>query len=59
MLALDGTYRWERVGPAESDGSTELRDFLARLARFDADSWLVELDVAQPERFIAETMSPG
>jgi hypothetical protein len=59
MLALDGGYRWERVGPAESASSIEIADFLARRARFDEDSWAVELDIAEPERFIAETTALG
>jgi hypothetical protein len=57
MLGMDGTYRWEAVGPAESAGSLEIADFLARRARFDGDLWAIELDIADPERFIAETTS--
>jgi len=59
VLNLDGSYRWERAGPAESAGSTEIADFLARRARFDEDLWAIELDIADPERFIAETTSTG
>ena len=54
-----GDYRWQAVGPAESAGSTEIGDFLAKRTRFDEDLWLVELDIAEPERFIAETTSAG
>lgn len=59
ILNLDGSYRWERSGPAESAGSAEIGDFLARRARFDEDFWAIELDIADPERFIAETTSAG
>ena len=59
VLNLDGGYRWQRVGPGESVGSTEIADFLARHARFDPDSWAIELDIADAERFIAETTSTG
>ena len=59
VLNLDGTYRWERVGPAESASSTEIADFLARRARFDEDSWGIELDIPDAERFIAETKLMG
>ena len=59
MLSLDGGYAWHSVGPAESAASDEVRDFLAKRARFDEDSWLIELDIAQPERFIAETIASG
>jgi hypothetical protein len=34
-----------------------LAEFLERRVKFDSDSWLIELDIAQPERFIAETTS--
>jgi hypothetical protein len=59
VLRPDGDYGWQAVGPAESASSTEIADFLARRARFDGDSWAVELDIAEPERFIAETTLTG
>jgi hypothetical protein len=59
VLTSEGSYRWQTVGPGESSGSAEIADFLARRARFDADSWLIELDTADPERFIAETTAAG
>jgi hypothetical protein len=59
ILNLEGAYRWQRVGPAESASSAEIADFLARRARFDEDSWAIELDIADAERFIAETTSAG
>jgi hypothetical protein len=59
ILNLDGSYRWQRVGPGESAGSEEIADFLARRARFDEDSWAIELDIADAERFIAETTFVG
>jgi hypothetical protein len=59
VLGIDGTYRWERVGPPESASSTEIADFLARRARFDGDLWAIELDIADAERFIAETKLTG
>jgi hypothetical protein len=59
VLNLDGSYRWERAGPPESASSTEIADFLARRARFDEDLWAIELDIADPERFIAETTLTG
>ena len=59
VLAPGGDYRWQAVGPADSASSTEIADFLARRARFDVDLWAVELDIADPERFIAETTVAG
>lgn len=59
ILTLGGDYAWQRCGPAESASSMEVGDFLARRTRFDPDSWIIELDIAAPERFIAETTSSG
>ena len=56
-LALDGRYRWAQVGPAESDPGEKLAEFLQKRVSFDQDLWLIELDIAQAERFIAETTS--
>ena len=59
ILSLEGDYAWRATGPSESAGSVEIADFLAKRARFDEDSWVLELDIAHPERFIAETTSAG
>jgi hypothetical protein len=55
VLTLAGEYAWRTVGPTESTQSAEVAEFLAKRARFDADLWAIELDIADPERFIAET----
>jgi len=49
------TYEWI-FKPAGSESVSEL---VARRERFDTDFWLIELDVAEPERFIAETTGLG
>ena len=59
MLELEGGYSWRSVGPAESANSQEVAEFLAKRTRFDADLWAIELDVADAERFIAETTAAG
>ena len=59
VLALDEVYEWRPVGPGDSASSVELRDFVATRARFDEDLWAIELDIAEPERFIAETTGSG
>jgi hypothetical protein len=55
VLNLDGTYAWQPTGPDDSASSLEISEFLARRTRFDEDSWAIELDIADAERFIAET----
>ena len=59
LLGPSGDYVWQRTGPPESAGSVEIADFLAKRARFDEDFWAIELDIADAERFIAETISAG
>ncbi len=54
-LSSDGSYRWNRAGPTESGESAEVAAFLQKRVRFDPDYWAIELDIANPERFIAET----
>ena len=58
-LGPDFTYQWVLKPLADGEGSDSLAELIARKARFDADFWLIELDIADPERFIAETMPPG
>ena len=58
-LAIDGSYRWALVGPAGGESEEKLADFLQKRVSFDQDLWLIELDIAQPERFIAETTFAG
>ena len=48
--ATAGRRRTRRIG-----GFGRIADFLAKRARFDEDLWAIELDIAEPERFIAET----
>lgn len=57
ILDLDGNYEWRQAGPPESAESPEVSSFLAQRARFDEDLWVIELDVAAPERFTAETVA--
>ena len=59
MLSQDGGYHWTQVGPGPEERPEQLAEFLSRRVRFDEDLWLIELDIAQPERFIAETTSAG
>ncbi len=54
-----GEYRWTRAGPGPDESGEKLADFLGNRVRFDHDLWLIELDVAHPERFIAETTLSG
>jgi hypothetical protein len=59
VLAPSGDYHWQTAGPGDSAAPGEVADFIERRARFDEDLWVIELDIAEPERFIAETTASG
>lgn len=59
MLDPAGEYLWQRVGPPAGADPTALAEWSQKRVRFDEDLWLIELDIADPERFIAETTAIG
>ena len=56
-LSADGYYRWQTVGPPAGSDAQSLADWSQKRVRFDEDLWLIELDIAEPERFIVETIA--
>lgn len=48
-------YRWTIAATADEANLKKFRQSTNELARFDPDCWLIELDVADAERFVAET----
>lgn len=54
VMAGEG-YRWEAVGPAADADPDSLHGWLERRRTRDPDLWIVELDIANAERFAAET----
>ena len=55
----DGAQCWVPTGHSVDSNPAEMADFLKRRARFDPDMWLIELDVPDAQRFIAETGTIG
>ena len=53
---FEGGYRLERSGPAVEEGTDSRNQYLARRRRSDPDLWVIELDIADAERFAAETI---
>lgn len=54
MPNLDGSRAYHNVRQQKSENDTEFFEYLDRLTRQDADAWLVELDIPEAERFIAD-----
>lgn len=54
ILDPQGRYIWTVVGPQAVDNKEEIDKFLMRRRQFDPDIWIIELDIAEVARFIAE-----
>ena len=52
--AIDGLSKWQQIWPQGTDKKEQLSEYLARRRGFDPDLWLIELDVPEGERLIAE-----
>ena len=57
VMGPDFDYCWRLTNSDQDLGSGGLDRFIAAKARFDPDFWLIELDVADAERFVAETIA--
>lgn len=56
MLDFDGAARLAPCGPEPGCQADILAAYLDRRRAADPDLWLIELDIAQAERFAAETI---
>lgn len=59
MPALDGTRKWHLVDMQAFENSAKFNDYLGRRVARDNDVWIVELDIAQGERFIGNQSAQG
>ncbi len=55
QMAADFTYRWTVAARGEALNRDKFHDSIENRTRFDPDFWLIELDIPDAERFIAET----
>lgn len=53
-LDLDGNYRWTPCGPQQLETDAIRESYIQRRRASDPDLWLIELDIADAERFAAE-----
>ena len=58
-MAADFTYRWTEVPSSVALEGSGWREWVGEASRIDPDCWLIELDIADAERFIAETTASG
>ena len=58
-IGPSGTVELISVGPQTPDNEAEIYDYWQRRRARDPDLWVIELDIAQAERFAAETMAEG
>lgn len=56
LTDLDGRQKLVPCGPQDKDQPTEIYEYISRRRRSDPDLWLVELDIAQGERFAAQIL---
>jgi len=53
MPQLDGSRLFIATKEEDSDKKQEISEYLARRRGQDQDMWLIEVDIADPERFVA------
>ncbi len=54
MPSLDGPSTWQVIWPQDIEKQQNLEEYLQRRSGFDPDLWLIELDIADAERLIAQ-----
>jgi len=52
MPQLDGSRRWTLTREQDTENPNEFQEYLDRRSRSDDDLWILELDIADAERFI-------
>ena len=57
-IGADGRVQLLRSGPQDLADTTAADDYWRRRRAGDPDMWVVELDIADSERFAAETLLP-
>jgi len=58
-MGPDFEYRWAVVTTVDMTDPERFRESTEKLQLSDPDCWLIELDVADAERFVAETIALG
>lgn len=54
--AMKGGWELVQCGPQHIDNTSEIQEYIDRRRARDPDLWVIELDIAEAERFAAETI---
>lgn len=54
IWSVDGSYRWQALPLQPDIAELDLATYRERRLRHDPDLWLLELDIANVQRFIAQ-----
>lgn len=57
LLDSSGAYVWTRTGPQDAENKELFQQYLDRRQSRDPDLWIIELDVPDAERFVADRLS--
>ena len=59
VLNHEGHYVWANIGPKPIESAETIDAICARRRAIDPDLWIIELDIPNGERFIAEFARQG
>ena len=59
QLDASFSYSWKNISADRPLDEADWREMLEKKRKFDPDFWAIELDVADAQRFIAETTATG
>ena len=54
MPSLEGTAHWQQIWPQDAEKQDNLPEYIERRRKFDPDLWLIELDIPDAERLVAQ-----
>lgn len=55
LAHLDGTRKWTCTKVQDAENKAEFDEYLARRGARDPDLWMIELDIANGERFVVSS----
>ena len=58
-MAADFSYCWTEVPSSVVEEGSDWREWVKKASQIDPDCWILELDIADAQRFIAETTAAG